>query len=333
MNNSIPPEELEFIKYFYITGHISSYHYKSMNSYKKFKKIIKNDSDAAFKVNARNHYRILNGKNVSQELSELLDDIVEHPEKLNLDCEFVKTLKLLKLYPNNEFYKWNQHIEIFNELERSNFSEVKIKEMYLFLKKHFSIGGFDGLITLDLLKSHEFNMSLILLHLDAIIFNEYFQKFSIYTYLLTGKVKGERKSIDYLFWNLVKIIACTESNKKNNTSFDLSKSIPKDENSFTLMGEVEAERLIYAVRQVKEGKRSFIFLSHLYLVSGAKKLHENLKCFNGFSLTGLWFIYTYSKFVFINMNNINMNQLFDILHHSYRSEGTNKWPSDLLNHK
>ena len=37
-------------------------------------------------------------------------------ESTTSDCFFLQTLKSLKLYPNDIFPEWNQHIEIYNIL-------------------------------------------------------------------------------------------------------------------------------------------------------------------------------------------------------------------------
>lgn len=337
--NETPVEEIPFLESFFITGYVSSYHYRGMNSYQHFKKIIKNDSNDAFKINAKAHQIKVTGKALSQKSSELFDDIVDHPEKLKIDSEFVKTLKLLSLYPNVNFSEWNQHVEIYNSLEKSNFSQGNAIEMYLFLRESFFIDTYKNFINLDLLMYRDFNIFLILFHLDSLIFNENFQSISLFKYLLIGKIKGKRKPSIHLFWNLVKVIACIESNKRIGTSFDISKKVPKDEDSFSLVNALQAERIIYAVRQIKERKRFFFFLSHIYQIVGAKKLHEDTTCFKGFSLTGLWLIYIYSQLLIrpdskiLKLSTNEVDILFEVFNNKYRSSGTNQWPSDLLNYK
>lgn len=338
MDYSKSTDEISAFESFYIMGHRSSLDYRFMNSYKNFKHLVKNESDAAFKINAKAHYSKVTGKSISQAASESLDYLVDHPEVLQADGEFLRTLKILNLYPNTDFPEWNQHIEIYNNLEKNNFSNAD--EMYLFLEQKIFFGQYQNLIHGELLIQREFNIFLILSHLDSLIFNEYFQSISIYKYLLTGKTKGKRKSPDHLFWNLVKIIACTESNNKIGTSFDLSIVIPKDENSLSLVHEDYVERIIYAVRQVKTEKRSFIFLSQFYQMVGAKKINQNTHCFKSFSITGLWLLYIYTKLLQVEpKSNLaefivnNFGNIFSAFDYKNRSKSTNKWPSDLLNHK
>ena len=110
-------EEISSFESFVITSYLSSYHHKMMYGLpKNFKKIVKNDSKEAFKVNAKVYHSTMTGKSLTQRSSELFDDIVDHPEKLKIDSQFLQTLKSLKLYPNDIFPEWNQHIEIYNIL-------------------------------------------------------------------------------------------------------------------------------------------------------------------------------------------------------------------------
>lgn len=110
-------EEISSLESFVITSHISSYHHKMMYGLpKNFKKIVKNDSNEAFKINAKAYHSSVTGKFLTHRSSALFDDIVDHPEKLKIDSQFLQTLKSLKLYPNDIFPEWNQHIEIYNIL-------------------------------------------------------------------------------------------------------------------------------------------------------------------------------------------------------------------------
>ena len=110
-------EEISSLESFVITSHISSYHHKMMYGLpKNFKKIDKNDSKEAFKINAKAYHSSVTGKFLTHRSSALFDDIVDHPEKLKIDSQFLQTLKSLKLYPNDIFPEWNQHIEIYNIL-------------------------------------------------------------------------------------------------------------------------------------------------------------------------------------------------------------------------
>lgn len=336
----IPVEEIPTAESFFITGHLSPLHHKWLLGLTKsgFKKVIKNESSEAFKINVKVHHTALTGLPLSPESSQLFDDIVDHAEKLKIDSEFLQMLQSLKLYPNPNFHEWNQHVEIYNILEKNNFTVGNAVEMYLFLKESFFIGDYKNLISLDLLMHRDFNIFLILFHLDSLIFKDNFLSVSLYKHLLLGKIKGKRKSSNHLFWNIVKVIACMESNKKKHTSFDMSKKIPKDEDSFSLVDEPHAERIKYSVRQLKEKKRLFFLLSHLYHMVGAKKLHEDTTCFNGFSLTGLWLIYLYVPLLIKPGSNIlqisesEVNMIFDAFNNKNKSENTNFWPSDLFDY-
>jgi hypothetical protein len=189
--------------------------------------------------------------------SELFDDIVDHPEKLKAESQFIKQLKSLKLYPNKEFPIWNEHLELYNTLEKNNFSKGNVVEMYLFLQGNFVINDYKKLINLNFLQQRDYNIFLILFHLDSILFKDNFQNISIYKYLIIGKINGKKKSINHRFWNLVKVIACMESYKKIGISYDFSKGVPKDEDGFSLINEEQAERIKYSVRKLKEKKETF----------------------------------------------------------------------------
>lgn len=333
-------DEISSLESFVITSHLSPYHHRWWKDIAKggFKKVIKNESKEAFKINVKAYHTVFTGQPLSQRSSELFDDIVDHPEKLKIDSKFLQTLKSLKLYPSDIFYEWNEHVEIFNILEKNNFSQGNAIEMYLFLKENFFIGDYKNLISLDLLMHRDFNIFLILFHLDSLIFKDNFFSISLYKHLILGKIKGKRKSSSHLFWNLVKVIACMESNKKTWTSFDLSKKIPKDEDSFALIDEQQVERIKYRVRKLKEQNSFFFLLSDLYKMVGAKTLYEDTTCFNGFSLTGLWLIYLYatllirpgSSILKISENDVTM--IFTAFNNKNKSENTNFWPSDLFDY-
>ncbi|WP_240687833.1 hypothetical protein [Alkanindiges illinoisensis] len=329
-------EEISSFESFVITSHISSYHHKMMYGLpKNFKKIVKNDSKEAFKINAKVYHSTVTGKSLTQKSSELFDDIVDHPEKLKAESQFIKQLKSLKLYPNKEFPIWNEHLELYNTLEKNNFSKGNVVEMYLFLQGNFVINDYKKLINLNFLQQRDYNIFLILFHLDSILFKDNFQNISIYKYLIIGKINGKKKSINHRFWNLVKVIACMESYKKIGISYDFSKGVPKDEDGFSLINEEQAERIKYSVRKLKEKKEGAFYLSHLYQIVGAEKLHQDLSCFNGFSLTGLWLIYIYSiilirpESMIKNLGIQDLDSIFNVFSTKYKSEGTNQWPSDL----
>lgn len=329
-------EEISSFESFVITSHISSYHHKMMYGLpKNFKKIVKNDSKEAFKINAKVYHSTVTGKSLTQKSSELFDDIVDHPEKLKAESQFIKQLKSLKLYPNKEFPIWNEHLELYNTLEKNNFSKGNVVEMYLFLQGNFVINDYKKLINLNFLQQRDYNIFLILFHLDSILFKDNFQNSSIYKYLIIGKINGKKKSINHRFWNLVKVIACMESYKKIGISYDFSKGVPKDEDGFSLINEEQAERIKYSVRKLKEKKEGAFYLSHLYQIVGAEKLHQDLSCFNGFSLTGLWLIYIYSiilirpESMIKNLGIQDLDSIFNVFSTKYKSEGTNQWPSDL----
>lgn len=329
-------EEISSFESFVITSHISSYHHKMMYGLpKNFKKIVKNDSKEAFKINAKVYYSTVTRKSLTQKSSELFDDIVDHPEKLKAESQFIQQLKSLKLYPNKEFPIWNEHLELYNTLEKNNFSKGNVVEMYLFLQDNFVINDYKKLINLNFLQQRDYNIFLILFHLDSILFKDNFQNISLYKYLIIGKINGKKKSINHRFWNLVKVIACMESYKKIGISYDFSKGVPKDEDSFSLINEEQAERIKYSVRKLKEKKEGVFYLSHLYQIVGAEKLHQDLSCFNGFSLTGLWLIYIYSiilirpESMIKNLVIQDLDSIFNMFSTKYKSEGTNQWPSDL----
>ncbi|MBC7751734.1 MAG: hypothetical protein H7Z73_08450 [Candidatus Saccharibacteria bacterium] len=241
----------------------------------------------------------------------------------------------MKLYPNEKFVIWNKHIDTFNNLERNNFPKEDVVEMHSFLKENFFDDEHKDLITLDLLLQRDFNILLIILHLDALIFREKFKSISLYKYLTVGKIKGKRKSLGHLFWNVVKTIAFVESNKQINKSLGVPEKIPKDEDCFSLLSDEQAERIKYAARQVKEGGRIF-YLSYIYQLIGSKRLYESSKVFNSFSLTGLWMIYMHSILFIAKYHSfqsdiyfVKSDLLFRLFDSKYKSEGTDSWPSDL----
>lgn len=333
-------EDISGFESFVITSHISSYHHKMMYGLpKNFKKIVKNDTKEAFKINVKAYHSTVTGKPLTQRSSELFDDIVDHPEQLKIESQFIQQLRNLKLYPSKEFLIWNNHLELYNTLEKNNFSEGNAVEMYLFLQDNFVFDDYKKLISLKFLQQRDYNIFLILFHLDSLIFKDNFQNLSIYKYMTMGKINGKMKSVNHRFWNLVKVLACMEYSKKMGIAYDFAKSVPKDEDSFSLVDDEQVERIIYTVRKLKEKKAGAFYLSHIYQMVGAEKLHQDSTCFNGFSLTGLWLIYIYSiilirpESMIINLGIRDLDSIFNAFSTKYKSEGTNQWPSDLSNYR
>ena len=332
-------EEISSFESFVITSYLSSYHHKMMYGLpKNFKKIVKNDTKEAFKINVKAYHSTVAGKPLTQRSSELFDDIVDHPEQLKIESQFIQQLRNLKLYPSKEFLIWNNHLELYNTLEKNNFSEGNAVEMYLFLQDNFVFDDYKKLISLKFLQQRDYNIFLILFHLDSLLFKDNFQNVSIYKYMTMGKINGKMKSVNHRFWNLVKVLACMEYSKKMGIAYDFAKSVPKDEDSFSLVDDEQVERIIYTVRKLKEKKAGAFYLSHLYQMVGAENLHQNSICFNGFSLTGLWLIYIYSiilirpESMIINLGIRDLDSIFNAFSTKYKSEGTNQWPSDLFNY-
>lgn len=332
-------EDISGFESFVITSHISSYHHKMMYGLpKNFKKIVKNDTKEAFKINVKAYHSTVTGKPLTQRSSELFDDIVDHPEQLKIESQFIQQLRNLKLYPSKEFLIWNNHLELYNTLEKNNFSEGNAVEMYLFLQDNFVFDDYKKLISLKFLQQRDYNIFLILFHLDSLIFKDNFQNLSIYKYMTMGKINGKMKSVNHRFWNLVKVLACMEYSKKMGIAYNFAKSVPKDEDSFSLIDDEHAERIKYTVRKLKEKKAGAFYLSHLYQIVGVENLHQNSICFNGFSLTGLWLIYIYSiilirpESVIKNLGIQDLDSIFNVFSSKYESEGTNQWPSDLSNY-
>lgn len=332
-------EEISSFESFVITTYLSSYNHKLMYGLpKNFKKIVKNDSKEAFKINAKVYHSTVTGKPLTQRSSELFDDIVDHPEKLKIESQFIQDLRNLKLYPSKEFLIWNEHLELYNTLEKNNFSEGNAVELRLFLQDNFAFDGCKQLINLKPLQQRDYNIFLILFHLDSLIFKDNFQNVSIFKYMILGKVNGKMKSVSHRFWNLVKVIACVEYAKQTGIAYNFAKSVPKDEDSFSLIDDEHAERIKYTVRKLKEKKAGAFYLSHLYQIVGVENLHQNSICFNGFSLTGLWLIYIYSiiligpESVIKNLGIQDLDSIFNVFSSKYESEGTNQWPSDLSNY-
>lgn len=323
-----PLEEQILFESWLITSHLSSLHY-DLASAKKFKKIVNNDSLEAFKINTFIYYRQIVKKEVSQEVREKFDDFLYQSEK---SCSLLQSLKNLKLYPLHDFPLWNKHLELYESLENNDFCETHAQHLQDFLFKNFLITEYKY-IEIDILTDRDFNILLILFHLDSLIFRN-FQQASILKFLLIGKIKGQEKSKNHLFWNLVKVLSCIEANKKLGISFDTKKKFPKDEDCFSLVNEDQAERIKYAVRKLKEGKSTLFYLSHFYQLLGANKLFENTQSFSHFSITGLWLIYIYS-IILIKPNSILCNSTSKdldtiFLMFKYRSEGTYSWPSNLV---
>lgn len=332
-------EEISCFESFVITSHLSLYHHKRLYRLSKdFKKIVKNDSKEAFKINVKVYHSTFTGKPLTQELSEFFDDMIDHPEKLKSESIFIQKLRELKLYPNIEFPIWNKHLELYNTLEKNNFSKEIALEMSLFLQDNFVIDDYKKLINLNFIQHRDYNIFLILFHLDSLIFKDNFHNTSTFKYLLIGKINGKNKSATHRFWNIVKIIACMESHEKKVFSYDFSKGVPKDEDSFSLINDEQAESIKYLIRKLKEKKEGVFYLSHFYQIVGAERLHQNISCFNGFSLTGLWLIYIYSIILIGPESMINkfgiqdLDSIFNIFRSKYKSEGTNRWPSDLFNY-
>lgn len=325
-----PLEEQSLFETWIITSHLSNMAYDLLLG-KRYKKIINNDSLEATRINTLNRYRQITGSELSQETREKFDDFLH---RLEMHTSFLESLRDIKLYPSKDLPLWNKHIEIYNELEKNNFCKSSATEMHNFLFKNFLIPEYK-FIEIEKLMQRDFNIFLILFHLDASIFQATSPKVSLYKYLLIGKIQNTRKSPHHLFWNIVKILACIESNKQIGTFFDTSKKIPKDEDCFSLVNEDQAERIKYAVRKLKEGKSFFFYLNDFYQLLGTKTRFKDTKCFTSFSITGIWLIYIYSTIlikpnsILCNLTSKDLDALYLMFKTQYRSKGTYQWPSDL----
>lgn len=151
----IPLEEQILLESWIITSHLSSLHY-DLTSAKKFKKIVKNDSWEAFKINSFNYYKQVTKKELSEEARAKFDDYLYHSEK---SCSLLRSFTELKLYPNPNFPLWNKHLEIYDTLEKTNFYEKNAQNMQSFLARTFSIPEYEY-IEINVLKDRDFNRSL-----------------------------------------------------------------------------------------------------------------------------------------------------------------------------
>ncbi|MGE8654402.1 MAG: hypothetical protein ACN6NV_11780 [Acinetobacter gandensis] len=322
-----PLEELSLFETWVITSHKSSMAYDLLSG-KNYKKIIKTDSPEALKINTFNHFHQITGVTLSQKSRESFDDFIYKKESYS---SFLQSLKDLRLYPNQDFPLFNKHIEIYNELEKNNFCESQTKIMHDFLYENFLITDYK-LIKNDMLNHRDYNIFLILYHLDSLIFKN-FNQASIFKFLLIGKIKGQKQSTHHRFWNLVKVLSCIEANQKLGTFIDTSKKQPKDEESFSFVNEKLAEHIKYEVRKLKEGKNYFFYLNHFYYLLGSKYTFEDTKSFSSFSITGLWLIYIYSvilikpESIIVNLIAKDLDSIYLMFKLNYKSEGIYEWPS------
>lgn len=327
-----PLEELSLFETWVITSHKSSMAYDLLSG-KNYKKIIKTDSPEASKINILNHFHQITGVPLSQESRENFDSFIYSADRYS-SISLLQSLKDLKVYPNNDFPIFNEHIEVYNELEKNNFCVKQTKNMHEFLIKNFLIAE-NRFIEESVLRHRDYNIFLILLHLDALIFKK-FNQISIFKFLLIGKIKGQKKSNHDRFWSLVKVLSCIEANKQLGTSFDTSKKQPKDEDCFSFVNEKHAEHIKYTVRKLKEGKSFFFYLNHFYYLLGAKYTFEDTKCFSNFSITGLWLMYIYSvilitpESILRNLTDLDIDSIYLMFKLNYSSEGTYQWPSEFF---
>jgi len=323
-----PLEELCLFETWVITSHKSSMAYDLLSS-KNYKKIIKTDSPEALKINTFNYFHQITGTTLSQESRENFDRFIYKKESYS---GFLQSLKDLRLYPNQDFPLFNKHIEIYNELEKNNFCENQTKIMHEFLYDNFLIADYK-LIEKDVLSHRDYNIFLILHHLDSLIFKN-FKQASIFKFLLIGKIRGQKQSNHHRFWSLVKVLSCIEANKKLGTSFNTSKKQPKDEDCFSFVNEEQAERIRYAVRKLKDGKNLLFYLSHFYQLLGVRKPFEDTKCFSNFSIIGLWLMYIYSvilirpESILLNLTDQDLDSIYLMFKKNYKSEDQYEWPSD-----
>lgn len=98
-----------------------------------------------------------------------------HTSRTIEECSanFAYCLKILELYPvrDDDFFYWNEHVRIFSQLEKNNFSnEEDVSNLHILLKTNFNfIGNVEHIISLQSLKNVGVNILLIILHLDHLI--------------------------------------------------------------------------------------------------------------------------------------------------------------------
>jgi len=109
--------------------------------------------------------------------------------------KFGYCLKILELYPvkGDDFFYWNEHVRIFSQLEKNNFSnEEDVSNLHIFLKNNFNfIGNIENIISHQMLKNVEINLLLIILHLDHLISRKWNFKSIPLNHVMKFKYKKE----------------------------------------------------------------------------------------------------------------------------------------------
>ena len=151
--------------YLLLFKHLDKNFHKPLNSFEKKFKDTPFINDEIAKIKVKSTVPSLFG----------LSHLNFHTSRTIEECSvnFAYCLKILELYPvkGDDFFYWNEHVRIFSQLEKNNFSnEEDVSSLHMFLKNNFNfIGNIENIISNQMLKNVGINILLIMLHLDHLL--------------------------------------------------------------------------------------------------------------------------------------------------------------------
>lgn len=285
---------------------------------------------------------------------------------------FSYCLKILELYPikNEDFSYWNEHINLFSQLERNGFSEEYANKLKIFFIENFNFNeDLKEFISISMLRNPGINILLILLHLDHLISRKWTFKSICLNQALKFKFKKEKpyypsKTFTDLLVFILEINAKFEANKRQKV--DILKKIPEIRNFDQWLDPEtdgqQVKKFRTLLKKMRENQRQ-CYLDEVYKFLGLPygefhndEIYEQV-CYENYlflknelpeekwfdsinAISGLWLIYYWQNFYYehiqktASVSNLALSEEFILLWgaflNQYPSEGKHIWPSELI---
>lgn len=341
---------------------------------KKFANIpFENEEMAKIKIKSEFAEKIISSKQYEGLPKE--KTVINSATSLAIDegfYSFSYCLKILELYPvkSNDFFYWNEHIKLFSELERNNFSDEDANKLSCFLKENFDFDdSLQHLVGVQMLKNPGINILLILLHLDHLISRKWNFKSICLNQALKFKFKSGKpyypsKTFADLLLFILEINAKFEANE--GYKVEILKKIPAtqkfDQWLASELDDQQVKEFTQLIKKMRENKRQ-CYLDEVYKFLGLPydefkndELYEQVSYENYLFLrnelpeerwfesinviSALWLIYFWQSFYYEHVKQTasisalatseELILMWSAFMTKYLSEGKHIWPSELI---
>ncbi len=280
-------------------------------------------------------------------------------------------LKILELYPikSDDFFYWNEHVKLFSNLEKNNFSNEDVNKLHDFLTMNFDVTDLEAIVNPKMLKNPGINILLILNHLDHLISRKWEFKSIPLNQALKFKFKNKRPYFpsktftDFLLF-ILQINARFEATQGHKV--EILKVIPPTKGfeqwlDFSLDDE-QVKEFTQLIKKMRENER-LCYLNEVYKFLGLPygefkddEIYEQIseenylflknelpedKWFESINaINGLWLIYFWQDFYYSHAQKTadisalakseELLLIWKAFLKKYPSEGKHIWPSELI---